>query len=149
MNKILFTIAVLSIFCSFLLIYRPVYAASTCGGGFSASQCSACAGISQLGNSQNCATNGSSVTGVIRTVIKVLAYIVGIAAVVMLILAGFKFITSGGSAEAVKSAKSMIIYAIVGLVVVALAEIIVHSVLNSAASVSSIINIKEVVKFNH
>jgi hypothetical protein len=51
---------------------------------------------------------------------------------VMIMIAGLKYITSSGDASAVKSAKDGLLYAIVGLVVVALAQTIVRFVLSRA-----------------
>jgi hypothetical protein len=70
----------------------------------------------------------------ITNIINILSVIVGIVAVIMLVVGGFRYITSGGSAEAIKSAKNTIIYAIIGLVVVALAQLIVQFVLEKATS---------------
>ena len=55
--------------------------------------------------------------------------IVGIIAVVMIIVGGIKYITSGGDSGNVTAAKNTILYAVIGLVVVALAQIIVKFVL--------------------
>jgi len=43
--------------------------------------------------------------------------VIGIIAVVMLILGGIRYTTSQGDAEAIKSAKNTILYAIIGIVV--------------------------------
>jgi hypothetical protein len=58
-------------------------------------------------------------------------------AVIMIIVGGLKYITSGGDSNNVSSAKSTIIYAIIGLVVVALAQFIVQFVLNKVTSSGS------------
>lgn len=55
--------------------------------------------------------------------------IVGIVAVVMIIVGGIKYITSGGESANVTTAKNTILYAVIGLVIVALAQIIVRFVL--------------------
>jgi hypothetical protein len=47
----------------------------------------------------------------------------------MIIYAGFRLVTGGGSAESTKSAKDTILYAIIGLVVVVFAQVIVKFVL--------------------
>jgi len=47
--------------------------------------------------------------------------IIGIIAVVAIILAGFTLITSAGNAEAIKKGKNTILYAIIGLIFIALA----------------------------
>ena len=43
-------------------------------------------------------------------------------AVVMIVWAGFQFVTAGGSPEAVSSARSKVIYALIGVVVALLAK---------------------------
>lgn len=55
-------------------------------------------------------------------------FVVGAIAVIMLIFGGFKYITSGGDASNVTSAKNTILYAVIGLVVVVLAGTIVNFV---------------------
>jgi hypothetical protein len=73
----------------------------------------------------------------VKFALNLLSIIVGIAAVFMIIFAGLRYITSGGKEEGVKNAKNTILYAVIGLVVVALAQIIVHFVLTEATTPSS------------
>ena len=70
------------------------------------------------------------IIGVISLVIMILSFIIGFAAVVMIILGGFSLITANGDAQSVAKARSGIMYALIGLVVVALAQILVAFVLN-------------------
>jgi hypothetical protein len=65
----------------------------------------------------------------VKEIINIISVVVGIVAVIMIIYAGFRYVTSGGSDDSVKTAKNTILYAIIGLVIVALAQIIVHFVL--------------------
>jgi lysylphosphatidylglycerol synthetase-like protein (DUF2156 family) len=65
----------------------------------------------------------------VEVVVNILSVIVGVVAVIMIIYAGFRYVSSGGREDAVKGAKNTILYAIIGLVIVALAQIIVHFVL--------------------
>ncbi len=109
---------------------------SQCGGGFSAAQCSACSGISELGTSQDCASGGSGVTNIISTGVSILSYIIGVVAVVMIIISGIRFATSGGNSSSVESSKKMLIYAILGLVLAALAQVLVRWVLNSSSHIA-------------
>lgn len=89
--------------------------------------------------------NGTPCTGTgvstfdkyVKFALNLLSIIVGIAAVFMIIFAGLRYVTSGGKEEGVKNAKNTILYAIIGLVVVALAQIIVHFVLTEATSPST------------
>lgn len=70
-----------------------------------------------------------SVNSVITTVINIFSIVVGVIAVIMIIIGGIRFVMSGGDSGATTSARNTILYAIVGLVVVALAQIIVRFVL--------------------
>ena len=72
---------------------------------------------------------GTNVNHIITTIINVFSFVVGVVAVIMIIVGGFRYITSGGDSGNVSSAKNTIIYAIIGLVVVALAQFIVQFVL--------------------
>ena len=101
-------------------------AANTTPAGGSAKD-QACEGLPD-----GCSTNGgSSINSIMRTIINLLSVIVGIVAVVMIIIAGLRYITSGGDANKVGGAKNALIYALVGIVVVALAQILVHFVLGT------------------
>jgi uncharacterized membrane protein len=64
--------------------------------------------------------------------INLLSVIAGVVAVVMIIMAGFRYITSNGDSAKVGSAKNTLLYAIIGLVIVALSQMIVKFVLNKA-----------------
>lgn len=76
-------------------------------------------------------TSGGSVAGLVSRAVEILSWIIGVVAVIMVIVGGFKFVVSAGDANGVKSARSTIIYALVGLVVAALAQILVRFVLTN------------------
>ena len=82
-----------------------------------------------------CSTNESDPNQTLRkvatTIVNILSVVVGIIAVIMIIVGGFKYITSGGDSGNVSGAKNTLIYAIVGLIIVALAQFIVHFVLDN------------------
>ncbi len=69
---------------------------------------------------------------IISNVINIISLIVGVVAVIMIIIGGLRYITSSGDSGQVGNAKNTIIYAIVGLIVVALAQVIVRFVVNRA-----------------
>lgn len=123
------------------------FAASDTGCGGSPSQGVAnqvAGGASTAANSAspiNCDPNISAGTGTTDTVgqlaakvVNIFTIIVGAASVIMIIYGGFRYITSGGSSEKVGNAKNTLIYAIVGLIIVGLAQIMVHFVLSQSAS---------------
>ncbi len=66
----------------------------------------------------------------VANAINLISVVVGVAAVIMIIVGGFRYITSAGNQESVKTAKNTIVYAIIGLVIVALAQVIVQFVLH-------------------
>lgn len=90
----------------------------------------ACEGVDLAGGNCDGTKASTKVSSLVSDIVNLLSVIVGIAAVIMIIIAGFKYITSGGDTGKVASAKSTLIYAIVGLVIVALAQFIVHFVLS-------------------
>ncbi len=83
----------------------------------------ACAAI------DGCGGGTSSVQTLIKNIINTLSAIGGIIAVIMVIIGGFKFVTSGGDSNASASARNTIIYALVGLIIIAFAQVIVQFVL--------------------
>ena len=68
--------------------------------------------------------------GLIKTVVNVLLWAVGILSVIMIIFSGFRYITSAGDASKTKSAQSTLIYSVVGLIVAIMAYAIVNMVTN-------------------
>jgi hypothetical protein len=121
MKKILLFV---SIFLSLSFgIVTPLVSAAT--------QDSVCAGIGLVNDSDRCddtENSGPTVNSVIHTVISIFSYIMGIAGIIMIILGSFKYITSGGDSAKVGSAKSTIVYALIGLVVAVLAQVLVRFV---------------------
>jgi hypothetical protein len=91
--------------------------------------CSGAQNLTITPGAEQCQEQNAGLTGTVKTVVNVLSVVVGIAAVVMIIIGGFRYITSGGKQESVTAAKNTILYAVIGLVIVALAQVIVRFVL--------------------
>ena len=87
-------------------------------------------GSSQAGDS--CSDTG--VTNIASLVVNTLSIIAGLAAVIVVLLAGFKYITAAGDSGKITSAKNTLVYAIIGLVIAALAQVIVRTVFTTANS---------------
>ena len=68
--------------------------------------------------------------GLIKTVVNVLLWAVGILSVIMIIFSGLRYITSAGDASKTKSAQSTLTYSVVGLIVAIMAYAIVNMVTN-------------------
>jgi hypothetical protein len=64
----------------------------------------------------------------IADILGIVYFVAGIVAVIVIIIAGYTYTTSSGDAGAVKKAKNMILYAVVGIVVIALAFVITQFV---------------------
>ncbi len=80
-------------------------------------------------------TGGTSrINTIITRAINIFSIVVGIIAVVMIIVGGFKYITSGGDSGNISSAKNTIIYAVIGLVIVALSQFLVQFVLDKTSN---------------
>ena len=95
-----------------------------------------CEGASLDGSTGNCKndSSGSTLTKVIKMAIRLFQTIVGVISLFVLSIAGLNYITSGGDSGKTKTAKDRILYAAVGLTVVALAEVIVRFVLDRVAT---------------
>lgn len=73
----------------------------------------------------------------LTNIVNIISVIVGVVAVIMIIFGGFRYITSGGDSNKVGTAKNTILYALIGLVIVALAQFIVRFVLKQTADVTT------------
>ena len=69
--------------------------------------------------------------GVFTTIINTIIYVIGAAAVVMIIIGGFRYVVSNGDSGSITTAKNTILYAVVGLVVAIMSYAIVNFVIGS------------------
>ena len=76
------------------------------------------------------------VDGAFTRITNTVLYAVGLIAVIMLVLGGFKYIISGGDSKKVDAAKNTILYAIIGLIIAVFAYAIVNFVIGAIGSVS-------------
>lgn len=83
------------------------------------------AGGTGSGNTAN------DVTTVIKNVIGILSFLVGLIAVLMIVIAGFRFVTSNGDSGTIASARNTIIYAVIGIVITVMAYAIVNFILDN------------------
>ena len=117
-----------------------------------ASAGAACSGIgnyinkganSAVGNSGGCNNGGSITTGVealASRVVNIFSIIVGVISIIMIIYAGLRYITSGGESGGISGAKNTLLYAVIGLIVVVLAQVIVRLVLSQGTSIGNSIS---------
>jgi putative exporter of polyketide antibiotics len=138
MKNIIIRVALLlGIVSSMALVPLTASAAITCTSpDLSAKEQLQCGSCQAAGTEANCnpGTAPKTLGDTLKTIINVISIFGGAVAVIMIIVGGFRYITSAGSPEGTKSARNSIVYAIIGLVIIALAQIIVHFVLNNVSS---------------
>lgn len=94
-----------------------------------------CESVKGGGNSAACANDEESISGtdgVLYRVARLVAVISGVAAVIVMIAGGLMFVTSNGDASKIATARNMMLYAAIGLVVIVLAQAIITLVVNRA-----------------
>ena len=74
--------------------------------------------------------------GLIKRIINILLWAIGIVSVIMIIIGGIRYSTSNGDSNNVTAAKNTIMYAVIGLVIAIFAYAIVNFVLNQIGVVS-------------
>lgn len=93
----------------------------------------------QFGDPSNCSSleqdATDNVNDLVTDIINIFSVVVGIVAVIMIIIGGFRYIVSGGDSGNVTNAKNTILYALIGLVIVALAQFIVRFVLGKTSEI--------------
>lgn len=80
-------------------------------------------------SSVNTGGNSTDLTGSVGTIINMIIFLIGIAAVIMVIIGGISYTMSQGDPSKTKKAKDTILYGIIGLIVALLAFAIVQFVL--------------------
>jgi hypothetical protein len=95
-----------------------------CGGNSAVATSATCQGRNNVNNDPISGNNG-----ILIKATRIIATVTGIVAVIMLIIGGFRYVSSGGDASKVASAKNTIIYAIVGVAIAISAGAIVTFVL--------------------
>ena len=109
-------------------IAAPVLAKDPFGGvscSGSAASSALCSGKSNSGTNPLTGTNG-----LIHKVTLIIALLTGTVAVIIIIVGGFMYITSGGDPQKVGNAKNTILYAVVGLIIIVAAQTIITFVLS-------------------
>lgn len=120
----LLLLCVLSIGAIFLAPVQEVFADS---------KSQVCQGANAASGGSGCADSTGDINKIITTFLNLFSVVIGIVAVVMIMVGGYKYITANGDSSNVTSAKHTIIYALIGLVIVAMAQFMVQFVLDKAA----------------
>ncbi|HLG90750.1 MAG TPA: pilin [Candidatus Saccharimonadales bacterium] len=138
-TKLLSLSLLLLMFAPALLLVASVSAQGSGDTGNANIQGSLCGGATDLRfdpTTNTCvgAPDETDFNDLLAKIINIISVIVGVVAVIMIIVGGFRYITSGGSPEKVTGAKNTILYGIVGLIIVALAQVIVRFVLKQVTT---------------
>lgn len=73
-----------------------------------------------------CKAQGSDqVESLAQNITSILLWILGAVAVIMIVIGGFKYVTSNGDSNSIQSAKNTILYSVIGLAVAMLGQVIV------------------------
>lgn len=81
-------------------------------------------------NATICNSKGETSDSLVKSIVNTLLLLLGIAAVIVIIVAGIMYAVSGGEAAQITKAKNAILYAIIGLVVAFSAYALVNWVLD-------------------
>jgi hypothetical protein len=92
---------------------------------------SACQGSGGTWSGSACTQGTRTVPGTIKSVGNIIIFITGAISVLMIIIGGLRYTTSGGDQGSITSAKNTILYAVVGLIVSVIAFAIVNFVLSN------------------
>lgn len=123
MRRRLLSIITLSLLTAGLFVGTPALAASDL---FQGVDCSKAPGSAVCTDSKSSSSNPLTGNGgIIIKVANIISIIAGVAAVIVIIVSGLKFITAGGEASQIATARSSLIGAIIGLVVIVLARSII------------------------
>jgi putative exporter of polyketide antibiotics len=127
--KIMLALAILG--SSFLFSISAFAAINCAAPNLTAKQQIQCGTCDAAGTTASCtpAAAPKTLSDTIATVINILSVIVGAVAVIMIIIGGFRYIVSAGNAEQAKGARNTLLYAVIGLVIIAMAQIIVQFVI--------------------
>lgn len=91
----------------------------------------ACKGVA-LDSGASCDAAGDSstrISTIIGTALNLISIVVGVIAIIVLIISGLRLILSQGDSNTISSARNAVLWALIGLAIVALAQVIVRYVL--------------------
>ena len=123
MKKVFQTISIIALVVGIGLVVSSTTFAADCT---SAATCIGTGANTAGGSGQN-----GDLGGLIKTVVNTLLYVLGAAAVLMIVIGGVRYVTSQGDAAHIKSAKDTILYSVIGLIVAILAYALVNFVVTN------------------
>jgi hypothetical protein len=127
MRRISRLFATLAIFGA-LLAPVPALAATNVFNDACARGAAKSSAICQNGQTTSNPLTGSD--GLIVKISRIIAFVSGVAAVIIIMISGFQYVNSGGDATKAGNARNGIIYALVGLIVIISAQFIISLVMS-------------------
>lgn len=125
-RTLILTAASMSLLLAPALVPTAAFAAST---DISGNICKGVSASATTGTDCSGGRSNSKISNLFASVINLFSLLVGIVAVIMIIIGGFQYILSNGDSSKISTAKNTIIFALVGLIIVAMAQFIVRFVL--------------------
>jgi len=137
MNKLVSKIAITVSAVAALLL--PVLSPTLAGAAVPSIANNVCAGTSLDVNNAGIDCTGASTNTTLQnattTIVNLLSLLVGILSTIMLAFGAYFGVVSSGGSETGKRAKNAVLYALVGLVIVAIAQVVVRVVLGKANTI--------------
>jgi hypothetical protein len=131
MKTFLYTLALALTMLAGSLAFSPNRSLAACSDANLTSKEQIQCGVDTAAGGASAKPAGQTAQDTVIAVINVLSLVGGALAVIMIIYGGLRYVISGGNQEATKSAKNTIVYAVVGLVIIAIAQVIVQFVLTN------------------
>ena len=122
MPKLLTPIIVAIMGITYLSINSVVFAQIDCNNPANTKEAIQC-GSSNVSGVPVTSAPETAVQGLITDSVNILTFVVGAIAVIMMIYAGFLFVTSAGDANKIATAKKAVLYAVIGVAIIAIAQI--------------------------
>ncbi|HEY1064367.1 MAG TPA: hypothetical protein VGE30_03700 [Candidatus Saccharimonadales bacterium] len=129
MKKLLYTFLATALFAQAMLLAPASVFAWDPFGGVECNGRSGNSAVCKEGNATEDPISGPD--GLIINIANFIAIIAGMVAIVIIILAGLRFVQAGGKSEDIAAARRMLIYAVVGIVMIVLARTVVAFVLST------------------
>lgn len=121
------TIAILSIICFTAITTIPTFAADD--KAVEGDPCKS--GVTAVANAAGCNNNTDALPTAITNILSAIIGVAGLVSVVYIIIGGVQYMTSSGDASKTEKAKKTILYACIGLIICALAFVIVNFVIGN------------------
>lgn len=121
------TIAILSIICFTAITTIPTFAADD--EAVEGDPCKS--GVTAVANAAGCNNNTDALPTAITNILSAIIGVAGLVSVVYIIIGGVQYMTSSGDASKTEKAKKTVLYACIGLIICALAFVIVNFVIGN------------------